>query len=106
MSKTASGKLDELRNLVIKNPTLLIKFFTSESCNSGNYSYEECFITSINVDEITLYNDDKWLNEEELREQLEWDLHDDELSEDELKNKIDVIISGTNFEKIICVFLG
>ena len=101
----SKAKLSEFKELIIGNPTLPIKFFTSEDCYGGNFQYEECFISNVSIDEIALYGD-KWLNKEDLYEQLEWDLYSDGLSEDELKFKIDSIISTTKFEKVICVFFS
>lgn len=102
MSKT---KLNDFKELIIKNPELPIKFFTNEDCYSGNFQYEECFISSVNIDEIALYGD-KWLDKEDLYEQLEWDLYTEGMSEDELEINIDNIMSTTKFEKAICIFFG
>ena len=98
-------KLIEFRELVIKNPELPIKFFVNEDCYRGDFQYEECFISSVSIDEIALYGD-KWLDEEDLYEQLEWDLFDNDMTEDELKTKVDNISSNTKFEKAICIFFS
>lgn len=100
-----SSKLSELKELIIKNPELPIKFFTNEDCYSGNFQYEECFISSVSIDEITLHGE-KWLSEEDLYEKLECDLYEDGTPENELKDKVEKIVDNTKFKKTICVFFS
>lgn len=94
-----------LRNILIKYPKLPIKFFVAGDCNLGDYPYEECSITKVSVDNVTLYNEE-YMDEEDYADRLYNDLYDEFESEEELNKHVDEIITKTKFEKTICVFIG
>lgn len=94
-----------LKNAIIKNPDLPIRFFIGEGCNQGDYSYEENSISKVSIDSLTLYND-KYMDEDEFADEIYNNLYDEFKSENELNKHIDGIIGSRQFVKTICVFLG
>lgn len=98
-------KINELKNAIINNPNLPIRFFVGEDSNCGDYQYEENYISNIVVDYVTLY-DGQYLNKEQLDEKLYYDLCDDFESQEDLYQYIDALIANINFKNTIVVFLS
>lgn len=105
MAKTVLQTINEFRTMVIENPKLPIRFFTSDDCNSGEYSYEESFISSLEIKSLTLH-EDQYLDEDDFKEGLFEKLYDEFENEEELNKHIDEIMKSKKFEKSICVYLG
>ncbi|WP_346938244.1 hypothetical protein [uncultured Clostridium sp.] len=98
-------KINKLKEVIINNPSLPIRFFVGEDGNYGDCQYEENSISNVTIDYLTLYNGE-YLNEEELKEKLYYNLYDDFKSEEEAIKHIDIMIKNKNFEKTISVFLS
>lgn len=94
-----------LRDTLIMNPELPVKFFCSEDCNMGEYPYEENTISEIRVEKVTLHND-KYMDKEEVEEALYDVLYLDYELEQELKERVDEEVTKKEFKEIICVFFG
>ncbi|RMD04927.1 hypothetical protein D9O40_00840 [Clostridium autoethanogenum] len=96
--------VNELKKAIIENPDLPIRFFAAEECNCGDYPYEECNITKIEIDEVALY-DGMYYNKEDLGEKLYADLSDEYKTEEELNKHVDMILENEKFEGTISVFI-
>ena len=63
----------KLKDLIKENPTLPLKFFVGEDANSGDYNYEESYISKVEVDEIALLEErweSTWHNKEDYPDKL------------------------------------
>ena len=92
--------MDKLKNAIISNPDLKLRFFVGEDCNCGDFRYEENYINDVIVEGLVLY-EGKYYNEEDfgekLFEELEWEFE----TKEKLNKHIDTIIETENFEKTI-----
>ena len=99
----------ELRKLIMDNPTLPLLFFCGEECYRGEYPYEQAFVTSVSIQDLTLYNN-YWLDEDDYAEELSDDLCDEpeykHLSDKEYFEMIDRKVKETEFIKAIIVNIG
>ncbi len=98
-------KMNELKNIIIENPNLPIRFFIGEDGNCGECNYEENSINDVVVDSLTLY-EGRYYNEEDFGEELYGYLYNEFESEEKLNKHIDEIIKSKDFKKAICVFIG
>lgn len=99
----------ELRKLIMDNPTLPLLFFCGEECYRGEYPYEQAFVTSVSIQDLTLYNN-YWLDEDDYAEELSDDLCDEpeyeHLSDKEYFEMINRKVKETEFIKAIVVNIG
>lgn len=98
-------KQSEFKKLVLKSQDLPIMFFASEDCNTGNFEYEECFISRVSVEEISLYGDE-WVDKEGLEDRIYNNLCYLDMTDEELNKKITEMVAAATSKKAICVFLG
>ena len=98
-----------LKEMILANPDAPLLIFVGDEANSGEYQYESCDAGRAAIKELTLY-DGQWLDRNEYREQLEYDLSDEEeydpLSNDEFEKKIDEIVEETAFIRAIVIYVG
>lgn len=99
----------ELKKLILENPTLPLLFFCGEECYRGEYPYEQAFVTSVSIQDLTLYNN-YWLDEDDYAEELSDDLCDEpeyeHLSDKEYFEMINRKVKETEFIKAIVVNIG
>ena len=99
----------ELRKLIMDNPTLPLLFFCGEECYKGEYPYEQATVTSVGIQNLTLYNN-YWLDEDGYAEELSYNLCDkpeyEHLSDEEYSEMIDRKVKEAEFIKAIVVNIG
>lgn len=107
--ETSLNNTQELRNLIIQNPSFPLLIFCGEDCNNDIYSYELGFVTSVSVQSLQLYRD-CWLDEDDYREALYEDMADSELTKDmsdeEYDEYIDKLVDETEFINAIVIYVG
>jgi hypothetical protein len=98
----------ELRKLIVENPDLPLVVFCGEDSWTDTWAYEWAEVRSVRVDELTIYNDEYWLDREDYEDRLRDDLCEDyeHLSDEEYDAMIDKIVAETDFEKAIVVYVG
>lgn len=98
----------ELRELILSNPTLPLVTFVSEDTNNGDYGYMHGFVTSVSVNELTLYNDELWLDYDDVEEELRDDLCDDciGMTDEEFDKEVKRQLDEMEFTKCIVVMIG
>lgn len=98
----------ELRKLIIENPDLPLVVFCGEDSWTDTWAYEWAEVRSVGVDELTIYNDECWLDRDDYRDRLRDDLCEDyeHLSDEEYDAMIDKMVAETKFEKAIVVYVG
>ena len=98
-----------LKEMILANPDAPLLIFVGDEANSGEYQYESCDSGYADIKEITLY-EDQWIDCDDYREQLEYDLADEEeyssLSDEEFEKKIDEIVEETAFIRAIVIYVG
>lgn len=98
-----------LRNLIIQNPDLPLVVFSGEEAWKGEYSYEYSEVSSVRVQELTLY-DNCWLDRDDYAETLANDLGNEEeykaLSDAEFEQMICDKVKETEFVKAIVIYVG
>ena len=98
-----------LKEMILANPDAPLLIFVGDEANSGEYQYESCEAGLAVFKELTIY-EDQWLDRDVYREQLEYDLADEEeynpLSNDEFEAKIDEIVEETAFIRAIVIYVG
>lgn len=98
-----------LKEMILAHPDAPLLIFVGDEANSGEYQYESCDAGFADIKELTIY-EGSWLDRDEYREQLEYDLADEEeynpLSNDEFEAKIDEIVEGTAFIRAIVIYVG
>lgn len=98
-----------LRNLIIQNPDLPLVIFSGEDAWTGEYPYEYSDVTSVQIKELTMY-DNSWLDRDDYAESLANDLGDDDeykaLSDDEFEQMICDKVKETEFVKAIVIYVG
>jgi len=88
---------EEIRKVIIENPGLPIKFFVGEDVNQGDYSVIVTEANHVEVKEITFYKDVVYDKEDFV----------DVLFDDyETGEEVDEIISKTEFEKVIAIYIS
>jgi len=98
-------KMKELKDTIIENPELPIRFFIGEDCNCGEFPYEEHGIYKIIIDDVILYNNE-YCSKEDFEDKLFEDLSYKFKTEERINKEIDKIIKNKKFEKTISVFIG
>lgn len=97
---------NELRKLILENPDLPLLIFCGEDAYRGDWAYEQAYVNSCRVDNLTLYKD-MWLDEDDYRYELSDDLCDEteyeDLSDEEYEKMIDEKVNNTEFIKVIVV---
>lgn len=96
---------DEIKKIILENPTLPLKFFVSEDANSGEYYSVQAEPTSVNIQDLTLYNDMWCDNEEDLEEEIYTSLFDGNRTEKEIENLIKEKLKEIKWEKFIVINL-
>lgn len=66
----------ELRKLILENPDLPIIIFCGEDAYRGDCPYEQAYVNSCRVDNLTIYGD-MWLDEDDYCDKLSDDLSDE-----------------------------
>lgn len=98
-----------LRNLILENPDLPVLIFCGEDAWNGDYGYTQAYASKGEIEYLTLYGD-RWMDEDEYREELSDDLCDDEqykdLSDDEYDAMIEQKVAETEFIKAIVIWVG
>lgn len=100
----------ELKKLIAENPEAPLLIFVGEDAYAySDFTYTSCKSSSPCLEELTLYKEE-WINKEDFRERLEWELDDFEeyksLSDEEYQNKVDEIVNNTSFITAIVLYLG
>lgn len=97
-----------LRKLILENPDLPLLIFAGEDAWQGDYSYNQVDAREY-IQDLTLYGD-KWVDEDEYREELSDDLCDEEeyknLSDEEWDKMIDQKVEETEFCRAIVIYVG
>lgn len=99
----------ELRDLIKENPTLPLKIFVSDDANSGEYTNEESYISSVSIDELTLLEKRcvaKWLDREDYLNELIQDLEEVCQNKELIDLKIKEEMAKVKFEKFIVINIG
>lgn len=100
---------EELKKLIVENPSLPLLVFAGEDAWNEEYAYSSCNPGCVLIEELTLYNDefvDKSDYEEFIRDDLSNDHDYDNLSDDEFDLAVHDIVNKTPFVKAITIFVG
>lgn len=99
----------KLRNLILENPKLPLLIFCGEEVNDGDYPYEQAYVNSGKIKELTLYNN-IWMDKDDYAESLSDNLCDEEeykdLSDYEYEQMIEEKVAETEFVKAIVIYVG
>ncbi|MCM1234160.1 MAG: hypothetical protein NC489_28995 [Ruminococcus flavefaciens] len=99
----------KLRNLILENPQLPLLIFCGEEVNDGDYPYEQAYVKSEEIKELTLYNN-IWMDKDDYEESLSDNLCDEEeykdLSDYEYEQMIEQKVAKTEFVKAIVIYVG
>ena len=104
-----------LRNLILENPDLpLIVFCGEEAYQDNGYAYSMANYSRVEIENLSLYNTEVFLDEDDYREQLEDDLANDlydvreydDLSDEEWDKMIDQKMAEVEFVKAIVLWVG
>lgn len=98
-----------LRNLILENPELPVLIFCGEDAWNGDYGYTQACASKGEIEYLTLYGD-RWMDEDDYREELSDDLCDEEeyknLSDDDYDAMIEQKVAETEFVKAIVIWVG
>ncbi|MEG1310472.1 MAG: hypothetical protein RR942_06585 [Romboutsia sp.] len=104
------GTQQQLRDLIKENPTLQFKIFAADDVNSGDFRYEESYISSVKIDEIALLEkrwEAAWYNKEDYPDELyDFLKYSKNLEGEELENKYQEEFAKVKFEKFIVINIG
>lgn len=99
-----------LRNLILENPELPVLIFCGEEAYCPDYSYTMAYSSKGEIEELSLYNDEQWLNYDDYREELTESLSDnvehENLSDEEYEKMIDMKMKKIEFVKAIVLWVG
>ena len=99
-----------LRNLILENPDLPLLIFVGEEAWSGEYGYEQADVVRGEIQELSLYNDEVWMDYDDYEDRLTDDLSYEEeyenLSDDEYEKMIDEKMKEVEFVKAIVIYVG
>lgn len=100
-----------LRNLILENPDLpLIVFCGEESYQDNGYAYSMANYSHVEIENLALYNNEVWFDEDDYRERLEDDLCEEPeyvgLSDEEWDKMIDQNMAEVEFVKAIVLWVG
>lgn len=99
----------ELRKLILDNPDLPLIIFCNEDLCTGDYGYTQGYASSGSIDRLTLYAE-RWMDEDDYREQLIDDLNCEEeyenLSDEEFYKIVDEKVKETEFITAIVIYVG
>lgn len=97
-----------LRKLILDNPELPVIFFVSEDAYTGDYNYNLAYASSVEIENLTLYNE-TWLTKEDYEDLLYNDLADEEefkdLSDEDYEKMIIKRVKETEFVKAIVIWI-
>ncbi|MDQ0151164.1 hypothetical protein ACFO6R_13375 [Eubacterium multiforme] len=100
----------QLRDLIKENPTLPFKIFAADDVNSGEFRYEESYISSVKIDEIALLEERweaTWYNKEDYPDELyDYLKYTKEYKGEELEAKYKEEFAKVKFEKFIVINIG
>lgn len=98
-----------LRKLILENPDLPLIIFCGEDANTGEYAYEASDSASVEIEELTFYNN-FWIDKNDYEEQLADNMCNMADFKDMLDWELDRLISKkveeTEFIKAITVTVG
>lgn len=101
---------EELRKMIIENPTLPLVTFVSEEAINGDYPYSYADVTSIKIKESAIWNDEWWCDYDDYREKLSDNLCEEEefenLSDEEFERMLDEKMAAVEFVKAIVINIG
>ena len=104
MNNIDSENKKTLLRLIAENPDHELKFFIHDDI--CEYTWTECGINSIRIENMALYNGEEWLDEEDYEERLYDVLADKYENDDHLKDAVDKEMEKVEFTSYICVFLS
>lgn len=93
---------EELKKLIIDNPTLPIKIFAGEEAGSCEWDWNKAFIDSVSIEDLVV-ECDYYMDLQDIKDMLYEDFEEQYESEELLENAIEDVIKNTKFEKAICV---
>lgn len=100
----------ELRNLILENPELPLLIFVGEEAYCPDYAYTMAYPNRVEIEELTLYNDERWVDYDGYKDWLIDDLSDEEkyknLSDEEYEKMIDEKMEEVEFVKAIVIYVG
>lgn len=98
-----------LKEMILSHPDAPLLIFVGDDANSGEYQYESCDAGFASIRDLTMY-ENEWLDRDAYKEQLAYDLGDEEeycdLSDEEFEAKIDEIVAETAFICAIVIYVG
>lgn len=100
----------QLKDLIKENPTLPLKVFVGQDANSGEFNYEESYISSVKIDEIALLEqrwESTWYNKEDYPDNLyDYLKYVKKYDGEELEAKYEKEMAKVKFEKFIVINIG
>lgn len=100
----------QLKDLIKENPTLPLKFFVADDASCGDHSYEESYISKVEINEIALLEkhwDSTWHDREDYPDNLyDYLKYDKKYEGEELEAKYNEEMAKVKFEKFIVINIG
>lgn len=100
---------EELKKLILENPSAPLLIFVGEEAWSSNYGYESVEGGCADLKEITIYNG-MWLDKLDYEDELCDDMSDDNryenLPDDAYDKAVKEIVEQTAFVKAIVIYVG
>ncbi len=99
----------KLRKLIMENPDLPLLAFVGESAHIGDFAYNSAGIYNVGIDEVALFDDyyicDRDEYEDRLFDRMDGSEEFGGLSEEEMQEKIDEMMSKVEFQKAIIIYV-
>lgn len=99
-----------LRKLILENPELPLLIFVGEEAYCPDYSYTMAFSSGGEIQELSLYNDEMWMDYDDYKDKLTDDLEYEEeyknLPDEEYDKMIDEKMKEVEFVKAIVIHVG
>ena len=99
---------EKLKQLIKENPTAEIKIFVDDLINFDEYSCVEGEVYDISVNDLALWNDERWVDKNCYFECLIDELWEHYYDYDYkfVENKAEEELKKVEFKKFICIHVG